>query len=74
MQPTSMTRIIEGKRYSTDTATLLASDAYWDGNNFERHGRNTFLYRTRKGGYFALHRTCWQGEHDTIQPLSLIHI
>lgn len=70
MKPVSMTRVIAGKRYSTDTATLLASDAYWDGSNFERQGRNTFLYRTPKGAYFALYRTCWQGEHDTIQPLT----
>jgi hypothetical protein len=69
MQPVTMTRVIGGKRYSTATATLLASDAYWDGNNYERHGRNTFLYRTPKGAYFALYRTQWQGEHDTIEPL-----
>jgi hypothetical protein len=29
MQPVTMTRVIGGKRYSTATATLLASDAYW---------------------------------------------
>ncbi len=69
MHPVKMTRVIGGKRYSTATATLLASDAYWDGNNHERHGRNTFLYRTPRGAYFALHRSMWQGEHDRIEPL-----
>jgi len=64
-----MVRIIDGKRYSTETATLLASDAYWDGHNHERRGRNTFLYRTPRGRYFALHRTMWQGESDSIEPL-----
>ena len=69
MQPVTMTRVIGGKRYRTETATLLASDAWWDGSNQERHGRNTFLYRTPHGAYFALHRTMWEREHDTIEPL-----
>jgi len=46
MKPGSMTKVIDRKRYSTDTATLIASDAYWDGSNFERHGRNAWLWRT----------------------------
>ncbi len=39
--PADFTRIVDRSRYSTATATLVASDAYWDGNNFERRGRNT---------------------------------
>jgi len=70
MGPCKITRIIDGKRYSTETATMLASDCWWDGSNHERGGRNTFLYRTPKGAYFALHRSMWQGEHDTIEPLT----
>jgi hypothetical protein len=70
MKAIAMSRIINGKRYSTETATLLADDVYWDGHNWERHGRNVFLYRTPGGAYFALHRTMWQGEHDSIEVLS----
>jgi len=68
--PMSFTRIINRKRYSTKTATLLAGDDYWDGHNFERHGRNTFLYRTPRGAYFTVSLTQWQGEQDTLTPIS----
>lgn len=60
--PTNLTRIIKRKRYSVTTATLIASDAYWDGRNFERHGRNTFLYKTPKGAFFTVTMSQWQGE------------
>lgn len=36
--PDKFTRIIDRKRYSVETATLLAGDDYWDGHNYERHG------------------------------------
>lgn len=71
MQPGEMTRIVNKKRYSTETATLLADDAYWDGSNFERHGRNTFLFKTPRGNYFTVTRTMWQGEQDSLQPVDL---
>lgn len=69
--PTEFVRIVNRKRYDVSTATLLASDAYWDGHNFERHGRNRFLYRTPRGAYFLVTLTQWQGERDTLQPLPL---
>jgi len=65
-----MQQIIEGKLYDTDTATLIASDRYWDGSNWERHGRNTYLYKTPNGRFFAHHTTCWQGERNYIEPLT----
>lgn len=68
--PENFTRIINRKKYSTATAELIASDAYWDGHNYERSGRNTFLYKTPRGNYFAVHLTCWQGEQDSIEPLT----
>lgn len=68
--PENMSAVINRKRYSTETATLLAGDDYWDGHNYERRGRNTFLYRAPKGAYFAVYRTCWQGEFDRIDPLT----
>lgn len=67
----SMTRTVRGKRYSVETATLLASDEYWDGSNFERHGRNTFLYRTANGNYFTVTLSQWQGEHSGLTPISM---
>lgn len=70
MQPRMMSVVVGGKRYKTETATLLAHDAYWDGHNYERHGRNTFLFKTPRGNYFAQHQTLWQGERDRLQPLS----
>jgi hypothetical protein len=71
MNPKRMTRVIAGKRFSTDNATLLADDVYWDGNNMERNGRNTFLYRTPKGNYFKVVLTQWQGEFDDLIPICL---
>lgn len=69
MKPKSMSRIVNRTRYNTETAQLVASDAYWDGHNFERRGRNMFLYRTPKGAYFTVTQTQWQGERDTLEPV-----
>lgn len=66
-----MTRIVDRTRYDVSTATLLASDEFWDGHNFERSGRNQFLYRTPNGRYFVVTRTQWQGEQDTLEPIPL---
>lgn len=68
--PNDFERVVNGLRYTTKTAELLADDVYWDGHNFERHGRNTFLYLTPKGRYFAVTLSQWQGEQDTLQPLT----
>ena len=70
MKPAEMTRIIGKRRYSTKTATLIADNVYWDGSNWERQGRNTFLYRTPNGAYFTVNLTMWQGERDTLTPVS----
>ncbi|MFA5137233.1 MAG: hypothetical protein WC489_07650 [Patescibacteria group bacterium] len=57
MRPGHWNEVISGKRYSTKTANLIADDAYWDGRNYERKGRNKFLFKTRKDNYFLVHRT-----------------
>jgi len=67
---TEFVRIINRTRYDVSKATLLASDAYWDGHNFERHGRNTFLYKTPRGAFFVVTLTQWQGEQDTLKPIT----
>ena len=68
--PDEFSRIVDRKRYSTKSATLLANDAYWDGHNFERQGRNTFLYRTPRGAFFTVTLTQWQGEQDGLYPIT----
>jgi len=65
-----MEQIIEGKKYSTKTGSLVASDRYWDGNNHDRRGRNTYLYKTPNGRFFVHHTTRWQGERDYIEAIS----
>jgi hypothetical protein len=65
-----MKAIIDGKRYDTDKAELVASDRYWDGSNWERSGRNTMLYKTAKGAFFLHRTTQWQGERESIEALT----
>ena len=67
--PENWTEVIEGKRYSTKTATLLAGDDYWDGNNFERGGTNQFLYRTPRGAYFLITLTQWEGARNMLEVI-----
>jgi hypothetical protein len=69
--PENLTEIVDRKKYSTKTATLIAGDDFWDGHNFERQGRQTFLYRTPNGAYFEVNLSQWQGERDTLIPISL---
>ncbi len=68
--PEKMIRIYNQKRYSVKTAILLAGNDYWDGHNFERSGRNTWLYRTPAGSYFTVNLTQWQGEQDSLEPVT----
>jgi len=65
-----MKQIINRKVYDTKTATLIASNRFWDGRNFERNGRNTYLYKTMRGNFFARHTTQWQGERDTLEAMT----
>ena len=70
MVPGRMTRIVKGVRYDTQRATCIAHDCFWDGHNHERHGRNTYLYRTAGGRYFRVDLTQWHDEQDTLAPLT----
>jgi hypothetical protein len=58
-----MKQIIDGKRYNTETAALVASDV-------EELGRNTYLFKTRKGRFFLHHKTRWQGERSRLEQIS----
>jgi len=71
MGPRKMREVIGGIRYDTEKAQIIAHDCYWDGHNMERQGRNTYLYKTPKGRYFAVHLTLWQGEIDRLEPLTV---
>ncbi len=64
-----MERIIDRMRYDTEKSETVASDYYWDGSNYERGGRNTYLMKTSNGRFFLYRTTLWQGETDTIEPL-----
>ena len=64
-----MKSIVNRLSYDTDTATLLADNKFWDGSNWQRGGRNTFLYKTAKGRFFQHETTQWQGEQERIMPL-----
>lgn len=71
MQPnTEWTEVINGLKYSVEKAAVIAHDEYWDGSNMERSGRNCWLYRTPNGNYFKCNLTQWQGERDSLTPLS----
>lgn len=64
-----MQRVVNGLKYDTATATLLAHNRYWDGNNHDRQGRNKYLYKTPNGRFFLHTTTRWQGERDNILPI-----
>ncbi len=70
MEPKDITEVVNGKRYRTATASLLASDSQWDGHSNERVGRNTFLFRTSKGNYFMVLQSTWPREKDVLSPLA----
>lgn len=65
-----MTAIINGKRYNTETATVIASNEYWDGSNYERRGTNLHLYRTPRGNYFVGYSTQWEGSRSYIEAIT----
>ena len=65
-----MKRVINKKVYDTETAMEIATNDYSDGSNRLNNGKSSTLYQTKKGNYFLLIETCWQGEHDNIEPLS----
>ena len=41
----SMQQIVNGLKYDTEKAARVASNEYWDGHNWDRDGRNTYLYK-----------------------------
>jgi uncharacterized protein YbdZ (MbtH family) len=41
--------------FGIETATLIACDARWDNDNWQRGEKFVFLYRSKRGKYFVLH-------------------
>lgn len=66
-----MQQIIDGKLYDTETADLVASGLYWDGRKWQRHGGNTYLYKTKNGAFFLHRTTIWRGEGASIEVVSV---
>ena len=66
-----MEQVIDGKIYDTDRAEAIADDEFSDGSNRLTRGRGRTLYKTKKGSFFVHIETCWQGEHDHLEPLVL---
>ena len=62
MQYHDMTKVIDGKKYSTVGLKPIASNDGCDGSNYEREGTNCFLFRTEKGAYFFQHLSQWANE------------
>ena len=58
--------------YDTEKADRVASDEYFDGSNWDRGGRNTYLYKTKKGNFFIHHKTMWQSELDRLEDITEI--
>ena len=69
MKTGNMSKVVDGKRYSTETATVIASNDYFDGYNYERNGRNCFLMRTPHGRYFKVNMSRWQDELNKLVPI-----
>ena len=75
-----MKKIVGGKRYNTDTATLVGEYGYGNRGDFDRIHEG--LYRTKNGSYFVagsggpktrysvrVEQNCWSGSSD-IYPLT----
>ena len=64
-----MNKVINGKKYDTDTATFICSDGRL---NYNGCTRCIELYKKKTGEYFFCYRTMWQNEMDRIAPLETL--
>lgn len=65
-----MQQVINRKLYDTEKAEVVATDRYWDGSNFERHGRNQTLMKGKNGNFFMHYTTLWQGERNRLEAVT----
>lgn len=69
MEPRNMEVVINGKRYHTEGATLIARGINWEGHSYIKHGKHHFLFRTPKGNYFTQHQFDQEGVRDWLEPM-----
>lgn len=63
-----MVRIVEGVRYDTEKAYLLASDEFGEGEG----KRHIYLLRAvQSGRFFQVTTSPWEWEADTLVPLTV---
>lgn len=62
-----MRKIIDRKVYDTSTATVICRSGQL---NVDGCTRSATLFKTKKGNFFILNETMWQGEHDSITVLT----
>ena len=60
-----MKKIINRKKYDTDTAKEIYSTRTMDSTRWQ------VLYKKKTGEFFVEHVTCWQSERDWLEPISL---
>lgn len=60
-----MKKVINRKMYNTDTAKEIYSTRTMNSTRWQ------VLYKKKTGEFFVEHVTCWQGEHDWLEPISL---
>lgn len=58
-----MKKIINGKKYDTKTANYLFE-------TYRGMGRSSKLFRKTTGEFFIANFTSWEGEKDSIDPIS----
>lgn len=58
-----MKKIINGRKYDTNTATRLFE-------TYSGVGCSGKLYRKNNGEFFVAHLTQWDGQSDWIEPIS----
>ncbi len=63
-------QVIDGKRYSTKTAVLIAQGDDQKRKDREQRDRNIFLYRTPHGNFFKVHVSQHQSEQTKLEPVS----
>jgi hypothetical protein len=70
MHPSKMTEFIERKKYSTETATLIASDEYWMVEQSKGRGAIRFYTARPTAAISPSNRFQWQGERDIPDPIT----
>ncbi len=70
MKPSPMIRVYDKLIWDTTKAEIVASNAYFDGKNYEREGTNTFLMRTQNGRFFLQFNNANDGNKSYLKPLS----